>query len=229
MKKTKIICLASFLTISLIAVSQSIPGSETGLTVEKAKYLKGNVTGLLSGKTKYPNEPTSSVQGDVVLAFNINRNGILDSLSIISSPDFTFSTSAVLAINSLDGQWSPAKLNDIPVDSKYRIVFRYRKYLNSKPIDFKGQAEALYKKGKYEKALKAYDRAIKDNEYDAGLYESRSRIREMLGDTPGTKQDLMISNNLKNEIMSVVNVNLIGVSHTSVVVHQEIRVVPVNY
>ncbi len=194
---------------------------------EKARYLKENMTRYLFKTVKYPEALlTKNIQGDVVLSLKITRNGKLDSLAILKSPDFSLSTSAIVAINSLEKEWSPTRINDSPVDRNYLIIFRYRIYLETQPADFKTKAVEYFKEQKYEKALKLFNKAIKDNQYDFELFEYRSKIKETLGDSEGSKQDYITSINFKNEVMSIVNVYARGV-RTIRTIRTETRIVTV--
>ena len=54
--------------------------------------------------------------------------------------------------------------------------------------------------------LKALNSGIEDNKYDYELYEFRSKVKEMLGDIEGAKNDQLNSLRLKVEIMSIIDV-----------------------
>lgn len=226
MKKTAILFAVLLLTFNTIVMSQTTQKPDSIQTVEKAKYLKEDLTKFLSKNVAYPNEAIrSNIQGDVVLSFTITKNGKLDSLTILKSPDFSFSTSTIVAFDRLYEQWSPSRINDRPVDKKYFIIIRFRIYINTQPPDNKSKTAVYIKKQKFEKALKLLNNAIKDNQYDFELFESRSQVKEILGDTEGSKQDQIASDNLNNEVMTVVDINAIGITRT-VVVKEEIVVMP---
>lgn len=202
------------LTICMIANSQTNPKSDSIITREKARYLKEDLNKFISGNIAYPKEGiTNKTEGDVVLSLIIRKNGKLDSLVKVSSPDISLSVNSIIALNSIDKEgWSPAKINNSPIDKKYFIVFRYRIFLNSQPYDYKGKAKEFFENQKYEKVLKLYDKAIKDNQYNFESFESRSRVKVIMGDIEGAKKDQIISLKLKDEIMLIVNVYVIGVS-----------------
>lgn len=122
--------------------------------------------------------------------------------------------SSKTSMSLLNGEWEPALINDTPVDKKYQIVFRFRTYMDTKPIDYKGKSRKLIKKEKYEKALKTLDTGVQDNIYDYELYDLRSKVKEALGDSEGAKKDESISSSLKDEIMTVIDVNEIMVRRT---------------
>ena len=207
MKKIALLLVITFLTFNLFVSSQTIQKSDSISSVEKAKYLKEDLARFLSKNINYPFDALkNNIDGDVVFSFIINKNGEVDSLTMRSSPDVILSTSALVALNLLDKKWIPAKINDRPIDKKYLIVFRYRMYLNTQPFDYKHDALGYLNKQKYEKTLKIYNKAIKDNQYDFELFELRSQIKGLLGDVEGSKQDFKASLKLNADIMSVINV-----------------------
>jgi len=192
--------------------SQIIQQPDSGIKAEKAKYLKGDLDKILATNAKYPEtELVNGTQGDVVFSFHINKNGNLENFATVKSADVSLLNSSKLAINSLDGEWNPARLNDAPIDKKYLIVFRFRVYIDTKPYDYKGQGKKLVEKQKYEKALKNFNFGIENNKYDFELYELRSKMKELLGDMDGAKNDQIIALNLKDEIMSIIDISVIGV------------------
>jgi hypothetical protein len=206
LKKRTLVVLA-LLTFFLYSNSQIVQKSDSVIKYEKAKYLKQDLDKFLILKTLYPtSELTSMITGDVVLSFIINKNGKLESLALKDYDNASFLNSSKDAIELLDGDWSPAKLNDSPVDMKYLIAFRFRTYLENKPYDYKRQGRSLFEKQKYERALKALNSGIEDNKYDYELYELRSKVKEMLGDIEGAKNDQLNSLRLKVEIMSIIDV-----------------------
>lgn len=199
----------SFLIICINANSQTI--LESSNKSEKASYSKEDLTKFLARKTQYPKDGiTNNKAGDVVISFIIRKNGKLDSLVKVSSPDISLSANSIITMISLDKEWSPAKKNNMPIDKKYFVVFRYRIFLNTKPYDYKGQSNKLFEKQKYEKALILYNKGITDNQYDFELFESRAKVKEILGDLEGAKKDQLMSRILKDEIMSIVDIYAIG-------------------
>ena len=214
LKKRTLVVLA-LLSIFMYSNSQIVQKSDSIVKYEKARYLKQDLNKFLILKTLYPtSELTSMITGDVVFSFIINKNGKLENLALKDFDNAFFLNSSKNAIELLDGEWSPAKLNDSPVDMKYLIVFRFRTSLERKPYDYKGQSRNLIVKQKYERALKTLNSGIEDNKYDYELYELRSKVKEMLGDKEGAKNDQLNSLKLKVEIMSIVDVTAIAVRRT---------------
>ena len=207
MLKKRTLVVLVLLTIVLYSNSQIVQKSDSPIKYEKAKYLKQDLDKFLILNTLYPtSELTSMITGDVVFSFIINKNGKLESLAIEDYDNVSFINSSKNAIELLDGEWSPAKLNDSLVDMKYLVVFRYRTYLENKPYDYKRQGRSLFEKQKYERALKALNSGIEDNKYDYEFYELRSKVKEKLGDIEGAKNDQLNSLRLKVEIMSIIDV-----------------------
>lgn len=221
--------LLVFSCFSLIVNSQSIQYPVS--TSEKARYLSDDLTIVLSNNVAYPKEAfMENKLGDVILSFIINKEGKMDSLTVSSSPDFSLSTSSIVSFDIIENNWSPAKIDSIPIDKKYLIVFRYRIYINSSPTNYKAKAKECFEKENYQKSLKAYNKAIKDNQYDFELFELRSNIKELMGDSKGAAIDSLNSTLLKNEIMAVINIVGIGVTKFGVVKSKiEYRRIHENY
>jgi hypothetical protein len=210
LKKRTLIVLA-LLTIFMYSNSQIVQKPDSIINYEKAKYLKQDLNKFLSTNTGYPyNEMMNEIIGDVEFSFIINKKGMFESLALIKSDNGSLLNSSKNAINSLDGEWSPAKLNDVAVDKKYVIVFRFRCYLIHNPNDYKADGRKLFKKQKYEKALKAFNSGIEENKYDYELFELRSKVKEMLGDNEGATSDQLNAMRLKDEIMSIIDVIATG-------------------
>ena len=218
MRKSLALIVIALMTFNLAVKSQTILKVETILTFEKAKYLNEDLAKFLRNKTKYPQDAfTNNVQGDVMFSFIIHQNGELDSLLFVSSPNILLSQSTLTALKTMEKKWKPASLNNVPINKKYFIVFRYRAYLNTEPDDFKGRADDLIAKKKYDRALKIYNQAIKDNIFDFTLLESRSKVKELLGDIEGSKQDHNAATKLDDDLMSFVDIVVKGSTQTRVV------------
>jgi tetratricopeptide (TPR) repeat protein len=190
---------------------QTIQRPDSTTNFVKARCLKEDLATFLQKNTKYPvSALQNNIEGDVILSFVIRKTGKLDSLLVISSPDMVLSQSAFESFNRIDNKWSPTVDNNVPIDKKYLIVFRYRMSMNFKPVDYKRDADDYFKKQKFEKALKNYNKAIEDNQYDYESFVSRAKVKEKLGELEGSKQDYKTSKLLKNEIMTFVDVIAVG-------------------
>lgn len=159
----------------------------------------------------------ASGEGDVVLSLVIHTNGKSDILAIVSSPDISFSASSMVAFNKLEDEWSPARINNTPTDKNYLIVFRYRKYLDIQPYDYKGRIEHFMSKQKYKEALRLLSNAINDNKYDRELFALRSKVKQILGDAEGAKSDELTAAKLNDEILALITVQVVGSSTKRVV------------
>lgn len=203
-----------FLIVTYIsAVCQTIQNFQPVPVIEKAKYSKGDLHKILSNSIKYPEQGINkNIQGDVIVSFRISREGRMDSIKILSTPDIILSASSIITINSVTENWVPAIENNSPVDKNYKVVFRYRIYVNSRPVDYGSSAAKSAGKMKYEKALEQYNRAIRDNPYDSDLLESRSGVRELVGDRDGAEKDHLAALKLLDEVMTIIDVPAYGLA-----------------
>ena len=214
------------MTLNLSVYSQTIQKAEQISTFEKARYLNGDLANFLKYKTHYPQDAfTNGIEGDVVFSMVIHKNGELDSLLFVSSPNIMLSQSTLTSLMSMEKKWSPASVNNIPINKKYFIVFRYRAYMNTEPDDFKGRADGLFEKKKYDRALKIFNQAIQENKFDYTLLESRSKVKELLGDIEGSKQDHNAATKLNDDVMTFVDIVVKG-GTTRTVTSSRIVVVP---
>jgi tetratricopeptide (TPR) repeat protein len=214
MKKTILFLVITLLTLYSAVHSQPIQKSDSVPTFEKARYLKGDLgkallknTMIQRPKIIFPMDALfGDPVGDVVFSFIITKEGKLEKLVLISPMIKGLSPMVLNAINQLDNNWAPAKENGNLVDKSYTIVFRYRPVKTSeefKATDFKIEAEEYVKNKKYDKALRSYNKAIVDNPFEYRLFESRAKVKELLGDIAGSKQDQKASLNLYNDVMIV--------------------------
>lgn len=207
MKKNLILFCLLFLTISLVVNSQTIPKSDSNSFSEEATYLKEDLNKFLRNKFIYPHEGfANKIEGDVIFSIEIKKDGSSTGPILISSDDKVLSQNAAKVLNLIENKWNPAKINDVPIDKKYFIVVRYRLYINTEPTDYNREALDLIRKQKYEKAIKTYDKAIKENQYSYELLISRSQLKAKIGDYAGSKQDYEAANKLAAEILTVFGV-----------------------
>jgi hypothetical protein len=208
----------TFLLLTLIANGQQDHKPDSILPNRKAVNAFGNATELLAKNANFPVDQlgpsAAGSEGDVILSLVIRKSGKSDSLSIVSSVGKSFSTSAIVAFSKLPDEWKPATINNEPVDRRYLIIFRYRKYLDTQPYDYRGKIAQLLSREKYKEALKQLNRAIQDNKYDSGLFDSRSKVKQVLGDEEGATADKSTSVQLSEGILSLVEVKVMGISTT---------------
>lgn len=209
MKKILPSLIIALLFINSNLQSQTHQDSCSNLVIENALYLKEDLTKFLQKSIKYPRQAfLNNIQDDVIFSINIDKNGDMNNFKVINSPSKILYSCSMEAFDQIDNKWSPCKINGVPISKNYTIVFRYRVYRNSQPPKYKKWAERLIEKQKYTKALKIYNKAIKDNEFDYELLALRSKLNELLGDSKAAQNDSQQSNKLKNSILSVVNTTM---------------------
>lgn len=214
----------ALLCFSGILKGQSVQDPDSTSNIQNAEYLEGDLIKFLGSNTKYPLEAAkNNIQGDVVFSFTVNKNGKLENLNALSFVHVLLYNSSLASLNLLENEWSPCKINGEPVDKEYLLIYRYRMYMNTQPPDYKKRADKLFEREKYEKALKFYDKAIEENQYDYTLLASRAKVKEILGDTGGAEEDALESERLHNEIISVVNITGIAKTVTRRVEGRQVR------
>jgi hypothetical protein len=211
---SKIILVALAIMLTALNSNSQVPQKpDSAIKYEKAEYLNGDLVKYLTNRTKYPQEEMiNQVNGDVIFTFTITKDGKLEDLALKNYPNSELLNSSRIAMNSLYMEWKPAMLNDTAVERKYSIVFRFRVYANSRPVDCKPQVRKLFAKQKYDRALKIINSAIADNKYDHELYELSSKIKMSLGDKDGSMTDLSMADNLKDEMMGIIDVAVMYVT-----------------
>ena len=218
MRKITTLVIIGFLALNLSVNSQTIQKIDSNAFVGKAKYLKEDLTKFLKKITVYPREGfTNNIEGDVVFSVVIKKDGTSDDFTLVNSDKSVLMGSTLSALRTLDNKWSPAIENGEPVDKKYLIVFRYRIYQNTDPVNYKRDALEFIKKEKYDKAIKTYDKGIKENKYDFDLFEKRSLAKNKVGDEQGVKQDHDTAIKLYGEILTVVDVVMKSVTTRQVI------------
>jgi len=218
MRKYLILLTLLFLTFSSYVNSQTIQKSDSISFKEEATYLKEDLSKFLRNKFLYPHEGfENKIEGDVIFSIEIKKDGSSTSPILLSSDDNVLTKNTAKVLNSIENKWNPAKINDIPIDKKYLIVVRYRLYINIEPTDYKREALDLILKQKYDKAIKIYDNAIKENKYSFELLMARSQLKAKIGDYAGSKQDIEAANKLDANILAVVDVIGRSVSNRTVI------------
>jgi len=211
MKKTMILFLFTFLSFSINLKSQNLQIPDTTKNNKNAGFLKGDIAKFLQGNTRYPIDALENkTEGNVVISFVILKEGKMDKLKVLSSPDETLSSSSIASFSNIEDEWSPCINNGIPTDKEYSIVFKYRMYMYKQPTNVNEEVAGLIKKKKYEKALKYINAEIKENPFDYKLFDARSKTNELLGDNDSAKKDAEQSIKLQNEVITIVDMNAIG-------------------
>lgn len=215
MRKFVVGFIVVFITLHFSGFSQAVIHIDS-MSYEKAKYLKKDLTSFLLKNTRYPNDRSyekypndrsyENIEGDVIYSFVITKEGKLENLVLESSPDNLLTISSYDAMKKMENRWSPTKLNNVAIDKKYTIIFRYLTYLDHIPVLYKKEITRLINNQAYDKAIRLYDDQIYYNPYDAELYTQRSELKMHSGDKYGEIEDFKMANKLNDEIMSVVNV-----------------------
>jgi tetratricopeptide (TPR) repeat protein len=215
MRKILMLFVIGFLTLNLSGFSQTVVKIDS-VAYEKAKYLKEDLARFLAKNTRYPIskkfywDDKYNQEGDVIFSFVINKNSELENLTLESSTENILAECAIEALKKLDKKWSPTKINHISIDKKYKIIFRFRSFLDSKPPVYEKEIASLVKRHQYDKAIKLYDEQIYFNPCDFELFAERSKLKGKSGDKIGTIEDYKWADKLNDEYMSVVNVFVVG-------------------
>lgn len=179
--------------------------------IQKAKYEEGDHRQLIYETVKYPiTAIRANIEGDVILSMRISSAGLMDSLNLVQSPNQLLTYSALTAMEALSGNWTPTVMDDQPISKNYLMVFRFRKYLNSAPVDYVGKIESFIKKAKFSKALKFAHEAIDDNPFSARLLRLRSIIYKNIERQEDSQNDFNKADLLDREIMSVIDILALG-------------------
>jgi|GEM_PF-2272956 tetratricopeptide (TPR) repeat protein len=190
--------------------------------VDHHARFEGHLNRFISTKIKYPIDlAQQNIDGLTVISFNISDTGELDSVIVDSSPHQKLTNMALAALAETVGKWTPAMLNDEPQAERYKIVVNYSVQskmppVNQAKVQFE-KAKNRYEKGKYEKSLKALDRAIDMNPYYARFYQFRSQVNQALGNGKEAEQDVLKGEQTENKVLAVCDVFMVGVTTTRVV------------
>jgi tetratricopeptide (TPR) repeat protein len=214
MKKSSIFITAAFLILYLSVTCQNSLDSISLPVIEKANYKK-DLNKALWENLNYPQEAfLNQVQGDVILSFKITSNGKTGDINVVSTPAEILSVSSILSLNGISENWNPCKVNGVPIDKTYLLVYRYRVLTNSNQLNYHKKADKLIQKEKFDKALKIYDKLLEDNKFDFSLFEKRAKTHELLGNFENANNDLEQALKLKNSVISTIDVNVISYKYT---------------
>lgn len=222
-------------TLSLITVlllnSWFCPGQPDTVQYAKSEQFKHEMSSFLTGKAEYPQKAVEfNTWGDVIISREIDTAGNFLQPIVVKSPSIYLSLSALETLENLSNKWDPADFPYLTFGRQYIFVFRYRIYMNVFLQDPKIRAVKLLNERKYDKALKIFDKAVEENQYDHDLYSLRAECKRNLGDNSGAEQDHAMAEKLRNEIMAVIDVVKLGVPQPTQTVTSGSRIVfiPVN-
>lgn len=100
------------------------------LSVDKPAQYAGGESQLLQDLSEtivYPEEAMAkSIQGRVVVRFQINTNGTLSNCAVAYSQSPILNEAAIKAVENLPGKWIPAEVDDKPVASIFNMPVTFK-------------------------------------------------------------------------------------------------------
>jgi len=199
--------LFCFVFISYISLAQTPFNPETESDFIKATYTKGNLISILGQDLIYPKDAAmNGTQGDVTFLLKIDKEGKLVSSVPKERVSDELAKQAEEAIGKLTVDWKPSKVHGEAVDREYLLVFSYKIFYNSLPVDYHAMAKKFEDKEKPEKAVRTYDDAIKNYPFEPVYYSMRAKYKNDLGDTAGAEADKSMAEKLNMEVLAVVEI-----------------------
>lgn len=203
----KSLLLVCSLFVSLISIAQTQFNPQIESDFVKATYTKGNLLTILSQDLIYPEDAAmNGTQGDVTFLLQISKEGKLVSSAPKDKVSDQLAKQAEEAIARLTADWKPSKVHGEAVDRWYLLVFSYKIFYNSLPIDYHAMAKKFEEKGKLEKSVRTYDDAIKMYPFEPVYYTMRAKYKEDLGDSAGAAKDKLMAEKLNMEVLAVVEI-----------------------
>ena len=152
---------------------------------------------------------------DLVLELEIQHNGELSSIKNVSDCGDIYYNETVFAIGNLQASlWQPKISGDSTITSKQLLVVKFRKTVDSTPVNYLADTKKLLKKEKYEKALKQINKGIAEHPFNSQYYTYRSLVQQELNDPELALEDQQKVEELNNKVFTIVPINLVGVSRT---------------
>src|SRR5690606_30134454 len=143
--------------ISFVSFSQTSFNPETASDFVKATYTNGDLISVLGQDLIYPQDAAvNDTQGDVIYLITIDQAGKLASYVAKERVSDKLAKQAEEAIKRLTAEWKPTTINGNPVDREYLVVFSYKIFYNSLPLDYHAMAKKFEDKGKLDKAVRTY-------------------------------------------------------------------------
>ncbi|WP_347924099.1 energy transducer TonB [Pontimicrobium sp. SW4] len=207
-----------FLLIILLMHSAIVVSQEE---FTQAAFKEGNVQKFITSKFYMFNGKKATDDGTVTISFTINEKGeVLDVIPEINSSK-TNGLNAMLAVQKTNGLWNPTLIDGKEVSYTYKIKFHFISKKGTFNEDY-SKAKRLNEKGKYEKALKMYNKFIEKFTDEAKYYSERAAIKKALGDEKGALSDLEKCDELNRIFLTHIKVGFFGVERR--MMHKEIRV-----
>ena len=126
-------------------------------TVDIIEFLQES----LAYQKEYINK--TGVEGSVVIDFKILPSGNLSQFTVVNSVCPEYDEAVIRALEATNGAWNPGTNNGHPVtmEKEVTIVFSYDRIEMYKTAQmYANKADKLSKEGKYNRAIKLYDKAI---------------------------------------------------------------------
>ncbi len=193
----RIILILTIFTLGLQVKSQS--NCEEFLKAE----FNGDFKSYFAQRLVYPAySQSNNIEGIAIIAFRINKKGILDSLHFEKYPDELIAENIKNILIKSRKNWKPTILNNEPIDFTYYIVINYGiKNSKTNPIKLvekqKCKAEKDLENSKYLRGLEYIQRAIKLNPYCEEYYRIRAKIYNNINKSSEAKLDIEHSNRLE--------------------------------
>ncbi|TJY37867.1 energy transducer TonB [Pontimicrobium aquaticum] len=209
----------TFLFIILLMYCASIVSQEE---FTRATFKEEDVSEFITSKFFMFNGNKETGDGTVIISFTINEKGeVIDVVPEINSSK-TNGLNAMLAVQKTDGLWNPTLIHGKEASYTYKIKFHF---INKKGTfnDDYSKAKRLNEKGKYEKALKMYNKFVEKYKDEARFYFERAAIKKVLGDDKGAEFDLKKFNELDKIFLAHIKVGFFGVERRRMM-YKKIRV-----
>lgn len=151
-----------------ISFSQSLPNEVMPVYEDGSndfiEYLK---------QVSYPDEAMENcIMGRVMVYFIVTKLGTIDSVKVVKGVHPLLDSAAVNHIKNTSGHWTPGRRNDTTVNVKFTVPFNFiLTGARCDKIEYFDKGVHFYKKGKYDKAIKNFKKAINlDAYYSDALY-----------------------------------------------------------
>lgn len=205
--KAMLLTFLALVSFSFCSFAQTPFDPDKEASMVKATYKPGNLVTILGKDLTYPIEASANgTQGNVLFVVTIDETGQLTSVKTKQRISDQLVAQSEEAIRNLTGKWSPTKINEELVTRDYLIVFAYKIYYNTLPVDYFSAASKYEKKGKLKKAIKTYDTAIENNPYEPTYYKMRASIKNASEDEKGAEEDKLLAEKMNMEVLAVIQI-----------------------
>lgn len=112
----------------LILETSTPPGDGNGIYtyVDHMPEFDGNVSEYLARQLKYPESARNAkIEGRVIIRFIVRKDGSVDDVEVMRSPDAALAEEAARAVKSMP-RWKPGKLNGEAVDVYFTLPVAFR-------------------------------------------------------------------------------------------------------